>query len=98
MDFTKPTPSIGFGGHYSIAASARFSCEMVLALDLVHRLASERYLNFDQITEGLAAFSNRWAVVESAPGQSVAELRAALGKRFHRVDLAGDAPMLVCGK
>jgi hypothetical protein len=98
MDFTKPTPSIGFDSHYSIAASERFQCEMVLAFDLVHRLVFERYLNFDQIAEGLAAFSKRWVIVEFTPRDSLTGLRAALGKRFRRVDPAGDAPVLVCEK
>ncbi len=96
MDFTKPTPSIGFSGHYSIAASERFQCEMVLAHDLVHRLVFERYLNFEQITEGLATFTKRWAVVdftprvsERFPSYNLDNFCDALRKRFRRVDAGG---------
>jgi len=42
----------------------RFPCDMVLALDLIHHIVYERYLNFDQIVDGLALFSKRWLVVK----------------------------------
>ena len=31
MDFVKPTPSIGFSSHYSIAAHERLKCDLVWA-------------------------------------------------------------------
>jgi hypothetical protein len=98
MDFTKPTPSLGFSGHYSIPASDRFSCEMVLAYGLVHRLVFERYLNFEQIADGLATFSKRWAVVDFTAQEPWDGLRNALRRRFRCVDLAGDASLLICEK
>jgi hypothetical protein len=109
MDFTKPTPSIGFGGHYSIAASERFACEMVFAYDLVQRLVFERYLNFEQIAEGLAAFAKRWAIVEftrraseTFPWYSLDGFCGALRKRFRQVDTSGgegaEATMVFCEK
>ena len=98
MDFTKPTPSIGFGGHYSMAASERFPCEMVLAYDLVHRLMFERYLNCGQIAEGLAAFTTRWAVVEFTGRVPLDDLRGALRQRFHRVDVIANTSVIVCEK
>ena len=98
MDFTKPTPSIGFGGHYSMAASERFSCEMVLAYDLVHRLMFERYLNCGQIAEGLAAFTTRWAVVEFTEQVPLDDLRKALRQRFNRVDVIANTSVIVCEK
>jgi hypothetical protein len=64
IDFTKPTPSVGFSSHYSIAASERLKCEMVVAPSLVDRLVFERCLNFDLIAQGLALFSTRWVAVE----------------------------------
>jgi hypothetical protein len=65
MDFTKPTPSRGPCSHWSLAASDRFQCDMVLALKLVHHLVRDIY--FEQIVEGLASFSKRWLVVEFIP-------------------------------
>lgn len=109
MDFTKPTPSIGFGGHYSIAASERFLCEMVLAYDLVPRLVFERYLTFEQIADGLAMFATRWAVVDFTPRNSelfpwynLDGFCGALRKRFRRVNLVGGestcAKVMLCEK
>jgi len=69
MDFTKPTPVRGLGSHWAIAATERLRCDMVLALDLVHHIVRERRLNFEHISEGLALFAKRWALVEFAsPG------------------------------
>ncbi len=98
MDFTKPTPSIGFGSHYSMAASERFPCEMVLAYDLVHHLMFERYLNCEQITEGLSAFTTRWAVVEFTARVPMDELRESLRRRFNRVEVIANTSVLVCEK
>ncbi len=67
MDFTKPTPARGLANHWAIAATERFQCEMVLALGVVDRIVLVQRLNFDQIVEGLAQFSTRWAVVEFIP-------------------------------
>lgn len=69
MDFTKPTPARGLADHWSIAATDRFRCDMVVALGLVHKIVLERRLNFNQITEGLALFSKQWLVVEFTPLQ-----------------------------
>lgn len=65
MDFTKPTPSRGPCSHWSLAASERFQCDLVLALKLVHHLVRDIY--FEQIVEGLASFSKRWLIVEFIP-------------------------------
>jgi hypothetical protein len=76
MDFTDPTPSRGLSSHWSIAATERFQCDLVLALDLIHHVVNKRHLNFDQIVNGLALFSKRWLVVEFVPreGQHSCEL------------------------
>jgi hypothetical protein len=66
MDFTKPTPAIGFSSHYSIAASERYRCEMVVAMAGALEMMRRRSLNADQIAEGLASFSSRWVVIEDA--------------------------------
>ncbi len=64
VDFIKPTPSVGFSDHYSIAATERLKCDLVLALGLTRRIALENHLPFDLIAEGLASFSRRWLIVE----------------------------------
>lgn len=64
IDFIKPTPSVGYSSHYSIAATERLKCDMVLALGLAHKLALENHFDFDLISEGLSSFSKRWLVVE----------------------------------
>ena len=79
MDFTKPTPSIGFGSHYSMAASERFQCEMVFAPANLLQAMRRHSLNCDQIGEGFASFTSRWLVVEDT-----GTLAGVLGKRFRR--------------
>jgi hypothetical protein len=64
MDFSKPTPARGLANQWSIAAADRFRCDMVLALGMLHRVISERRLNFEQITIGLASLATRWVIVE----------------------------------
>lgn len=64
MDFTKSTPARGLADHWSIAASNRLACDMVLALGLVDSIVSKRCLNFEQIIEGFDLFSKRWLLVE----------------------------------
>ena len=64
MSFVKPTPSAGYSGHYAMAATERFKCDLVLAFSLVDELVFERYFNFELIAEGLSSFSNRWLLVE----------------------------------
>jgi hypothetical protein len=75
MDFIKPTPSIGYSSHYTIAATERFKCDMVLALSIIEHLVFDRYLSFDLIAEGLSSFSKRWAVVEFVPPEHLADRR-----------------------
>jgi hypothetical protein len=64
VDFIKPTPSVGYSDHYSIAANERLKCDLVLALGLTSRLASENYFSPDLIAEGLASFTKRWLIVD----------------------------------
>jgi hypothetical protein len=69
MDFTKPTPTIGFLSHHSIAATERFKCDLVLALGIVQHIAFMRSLTFEQIVGGLSLVSKRWLVVEFVPAE-----------------------------
>jgi hypothetical protein len=63
MDFVKPTPSIGYSNHYSIAANERLKCDLVYAPSLVDALVRKNYLRFEIIAEGLSLFSKRWLLV-----------------------------------
>jgi hypothetical protein len=63
MDFTKPTPARGLGSHWAIAATERFQCDLVWALDFMNQPMSQR-LGFDKIINGLSQFSKRWLVLE----------------------------------
>jgi hypothetical protein len=64
VDFIKPTPSVGYSNHYSIAAVDRLKSDMVLAFGLADEIASDNHFSFDLIAEGLSSFSKRWLVVE----------------------------------
>jgi SAM-dependent methyltransferase len=69
MDFTRPTPARGIASHSHVAATERFQCEVVLMLGFLHELVFRyRRLGMDEICDGLAQFSKRWAVVEFIPG------------------------------
>jgi SAM-dependent methyltransferase len=100
MDFTKPTPARGLANHWAIAATERLQCDLVLALAVVDHIVLKQRLNFDQIVEGLAQFSNRWAVIEFIPREdptistlwtervswyTLDHFIAALRKRFAKV-------------
>ena len=69
IDFTKPTPAIGYSNHYSIAATDRLKCDLVLALGLTHKLLFENYFNFDLIAKGLSSFSKKWLIIDFDSGE-----------------------------
>ena len=88
IDFIKPTPSVGYSGHYSIAATERLKCDMVLALGMAHKIALDNHFNFDLIVEGLSSYSKRWLVVEfvqSINAGTLNDFTRALRKRFSDV-------------
>lgn len=64
MDFTKPTPSRGLGNHWSIPAHERFTCDLVIAIGLVHSIVQQRHLTFDHIAEGFSLFSAKFLLVD----------------------------------
>ena len=69
MDFTRPTSARGLANHSHIAATDRFRCEMVLMLGFLHDVVFRyRRLGLNEISDGLALFSQRWVVVEFIPG------------------------------
>ncbi len=68
MDFTRPTAARGLSDHSHVSATERFACDMVLLLAFLHDLVFRyRRLGLDQIVDGLALFSKRWAIVEFIP-------------------------------
>jgi hypothetical protein len=100
LDFVKPTPSVGYRDHYSIAADQRLKCELVLALGLARRLIEENHFNFDLIAEGLASFCTSRAVLDfRGSSAEVDQFIEALLARFTRVrKVFGDPTILVCEK
>ena len=101
MDFTDPTPSRGISGHSSIAATDRLRCDLVLAMGLLPGIVLRKKLNFEQIVEGVAIFSNRWVILEFSlvdqdnvypsepqkfPWYTLENLTNTLRKRFRAVD------------
>jgi hypothetical protein len=76
MDFTKPTPARGLGSHWAIAATERFQCDLVLAVDFLNQPMPHR-LGFDKIINGLGQFSKRWLVLEIPldPGSDNIQIR-----------------------
>lgn len=64
MDFADPTPARGLFGHWAIAATDRFRCDLVIALNLVHDMVFRKLLDFAHIAGGLGLLSKRRLVVE----------------------------------
>ena len=67
MSFANPTPGYGVNNAFSSPATARFECDVVLALAITHHLVFAGSLRFEQIAAGLAALTRRTLVVEFVP-------------------------------
>ena len=81
LDFSRPTPSIGFSGHYSVAAAERLRCDLlVVHHGALRRLLEDRSLPPQLLAEGFAQFAGRRLAIERE-GWSEA-LEAALRPRF----------------
>ena len=101
MNISSPSPGHGICNQVIAPALQRLPCDMVLALSLVHLLVFEQYLNFEQISQTLAAFSKRWLLVEFCSREESGSLKDggridihgihfenfldALGKWFRRI-------------
>jgi hypothetical protein len=60
IDFSRPTPSMGFSGHYSVAAADRLRCELLVVHGAaLRRLAEDRSLPLELLAEGFAQFAGR---------------------------------------
>jgi hypothetical protein len=81
LDFSRPTPSIGFSGHYSVAAADRLRCDLLAVHGAaLRRLLEERSLPSELVAEGFAQFAGRWLAVERESWSEA--LEAALRPRF----------------
>lgn len=67
MNFRSPAQVYGRYSQRLAPATERLRCIMVSALALLHHLVFEQHLNFEQITDELSTFSNRWLLVEFIP-------------------------------
>jgi len=67
MDFCDPTPARGVANSWFKPATQRFRSDMVMCLAAIPRLVFGSQLSFDQIVGGLAAFSEKWLLVEFIP-------------------------------
>jgi hypothetical protein len=81
LDFSRPTPSMGFSGHYSVAAAERLRCELLVVHGAaLHRLAGDRSLRPELLAEGFAEFTRHRLVLERTAWSE--DLAAALQSRF----------------
>ena len=67
MDFRYPTPACGVANKWFKAATERLRCDMVMCLATMHHLVFSGWLSFDQIIEGLHAFTDKWLLIEFIP-------------------------------
>lgn len=82
MSCVNPSPRLGLGGGLMESAAERLSCDLVLALALVHHMVFKMHLNFDQIADGLAAYTGRTLVVEFPPADDT-HVRPWMTDRHH---------------
>jgi hypothetical protein len=81
LDFSRPTPSIGFSGHYSVAAADRLQCDLLAVHgEALRRLLGDRSLPCELVAEGFCQFAGRWLAVERESWSEA--LEAALRPRF----------------
>lgn len=69
MDVCRPSPPCATAQHGDLysAAEERLKGDLVLGLAIVHHLVFKQGLGFDEIVARLAAFSERWLLVEFVP-------------------------------
>jgi hypothetical protein len=95
LDFTRPTPRVGFAGHFALAAVDRLAVELVVVRAAVPFLRTRRRLRFEHIAAGAASFTTRFALVGLPDDDDeVPELEQALRDRFGTV--RRDRLMFVC--
>jgi hypothetical protein len=68
LDFTNPAPALGVDYRWFPAATERMRSDLVLCYSVQHHLVFGRYrLDFDEVAQGVASFSNRATIVEYIP-------------------------------
>lgn len=107
MSCLNPSPRLGLGDGVMESASERLTCELVLALALVHHMVFKMYLNFEQIAAGLAAYAEKTLIVEFPPRDdvhvcqwitdghawyTVENFTAALRRHFPRISTVASDP------
>lgn len=65
-DFQYPTPEHGLNGAYP-SFEKRFTCDVVLAMAIVHHLAYSSKMTFDEIARRIATLTKSYAVIEFIP-------------------------------
>jgi hypothetical protein len=86
LDFTRPTPRVGFAGHFALAAVDRLAAELVIVRAAVPFLRTRRRLRFEHIAAGAMSFTTRFALVGLPDDEDeVPELEHALRDRFGTV-------------
>jgi len=90
MDFTNPSPAIGWDNHERDSLANRGPVDMVFALALVHHLAISNNVPLDRLAESLAALG-RWLLIEFVPKEDsqVQRLLATREDIFPRYTPAG---------
>lgn len=75
IDIKNPAPAFGmYNGQMQYAAAAkRLKCEMVIALNLVHRLFFEEGMSFQEIIQMLVVFTNKQLLIDSVIPDHIAE-------------------------
>ena len=112
MDIRYPSAGQGVEKLAIAPAIQRLSCELVLALDLLHLLIFEQHFTLSQAVDALAAFSTRWLLVEFSGGdgnRAQPELSSAyrlnalltlLGRHFQKVEMVsvqtGKSSLILC--
>lgn len=102
MNIRDPSPGHGACNKLVAPAFQRLPCDMVLALSLVHLLAFNQHVTFEQMSETFALFSKKWLLVEFVspssqeirkdrsdwhPWYTLENLLVALKKWFPRVSI-----------
>jgi hypothetical protein len=66
MDFTNPSPGLGWDNHERDSLAQRGPVDMLLALALIHHLAISNNVPLDRLAETLASLG-RWLLIEFVP-------------------------------
>jgi hypothetical protein len=73
IDFN--SPNCGLSNEWYTPIQERLKCDLVLAIDLVERLVFKQGLNFERIAARLAAFAQRWLLVEFVLHENISNTR-----------------------